>query len=72
MIPKIRKCTYSLKIYCQYIRNMIQYEIHSVLPLNKTAKQYSQHCTKLHNEMTTFCTRKLLKIDFSLCFGFVK
>ena len=30
---------------------MLQYEVYSALPSNKTAQENSEHCTKLHNEV---------------------
>ena len=52
---------------------MLQYEVYSPLPSNKTAQQNSQHCTKLHNEVYNVLHNKVYcKIDFSLCFDFVK
>ena len=48
-----------IKCTLKHIYNMLlQYEIHSPLPSNKTLWEYSQHCTKLHNEVhdcTTCC-----------------
>ena len=56
---------------------MLQYEVYSPLPSNKTAQQNSQHCTKLHNEVhnevyNVLHNKVYCKIDFSLCFDFVK
>ena len=52
---------------------MLEYEICSPLPSNKIAQLNLQHCTKLHNELQNLLHNKIyLKIDFSLCFGFVK
>ena len=70
-VHTFKKCT------LQYICNMLQSEIDSPMPSNKTAQQNSQHYTKLHievhKEVYNLLHNKIYwKIDFSLCFGFVK
>ena len=45
---------------------MLQYEVYSPFPSNKTAKQNWQHCTKLDSEVHNVLHNKVY------CFGFVK
>ena len=40
---------------------------------NKTEQEYSQYCTKLHNEVHNVLHNKTYwKLKFSVCIGFVK
>ena len=54
---------------------MLQREIYSVVPSNKTAQQNSQHCTKLHikvhkeerNVLQNNITEKMIFFVFYFC-----
>ena len=51
---------------------MLEYEIYSPLPSNKTAQQNSQHCTKFYNKVHNVLYNKIIeKNDFFLSFDFV-
>ena len=41
----------------------LQYEIYSLLPLNKIVQRNSQHYTTIHNtrKFTKYCTQKIIK-----------
>ena len=56
------------------IQDILQYEIYSHVPLNKTAQRNPQHCTKLHSKVhnevrNVLHSKTCSKIEFSLCFG---
>ena len=52
---KIQKCA-SLQ---NVLSDLLQYEIYYPSPLNRTAQQNSQHCTKQHNEVHNVLHNKI-------------